>query len=65
MLSAVEARGLAAAAAAANALRQRVADVLRDTLPGVEVLVQDEKIYLSGQLSVDDARLRWIGSLLL
>jgi len=65
MLNGVEARGRAAAAAAADALRERVAEGLREVLPGVEVLVREEKIYVSGRLSVDDARLRWIGSMLL
>ena len=65
MLNDVEARGRAIAAAAADRLRERVADALRDAFPGIEVLMQDQKIYLSGRLDIDDARLRWIGSLLL
>lgn len=65
MLSALEARGIAAGEAAADRLRERVAEALREIFPGVEVLVQDRKVYLSGRLDIDDARLRWIGSLLL
>ncbi len=62
MLSALEARGIAAGAAAADRVRERLAEALREAFPGVEVLVQDRNIYLSGRLDIDDARLRWIGS---
>ena len=65
MLSEIDKRGRAAANAAADRLRARVAQALSEILPGIEVLVRGEKIYLSGRLDVDDARLRWIGSLLL
>lgn len=65
MLSALEARGVAAGEAAADRLRERVAQALREIFPGIEVLVQDRRIYMSGRLDIDDARLRWIGSLLL
>ncbi len=62
MLSALEARGIAAGVAAADRVRERLAEALRLAFPGVEVLVQDRNIYLSGRLDLDDARLRWIGS---
>jgi hypothetical protein len=62
VLSAVEARGRAAAEAAADRVRERLAAAIRIGFPGVEVLVQDRNIYLSGRLEIDDARLRWIGS---
>ena len=65
MLSALEARGVGAGEAAADRLRERVAQALREIFPGIEVLVQDRRIYMSGRLDIDDARLRWIGSLLL
>ncbi|WP_404372584.1 hypothetical protein AB5I39_06280 [Sphingomonas sp. MMS24-J45] len=65
MLSGLEARGIAAAEAETARARERVAAALRIAFPGVEVLVQDGDIYLSGRLDRDDARLRWIGSQLL
>ena len=64
MLSAIEARGRAAAEAAADRARRRVAAVLRGELPGVSVGIEGEAVVLSGRISPDDARLRWIGSLL-
>ena len=65
MLSALEARGRAAAEAAADRVRERLAATIRIGFPGVEVLVQDRNIYLSGRLDMDDSRLRWIGRQLL
>ncbi|BCA59601.1 hypothetical protein [Sphingomonas sp. HMP6] len=65
MLSALEARGIAAAEAATDRARERVAAALRIAFPGVEVLVQERDIYLSGRLDIDDARLRWLGRQLL
>ena len=65
MLSALEARGRAAAEAAADRVRERLAAAIRIGFPGVEVLVQDRNIYLSGRLDMDDSRLRWIGRQLL
>lgn len=64
MLSGVEARGRAAAAYAADRARLRVAEVLRGAVPGVGVTIEGEQIVLTGRISPDDARLRWIGSLL-
>ena len=64
MLSAVEARGIAAGAAAAERARVRVATVLRDELRGVAVTIEGEEVVLIGRVKPDDARLRWIGNLL-
>ncbi len=64
MLSAVDARGRVAAAAAAARARRRVAEVLRGEVPGVAVTIEGENVVLTGRLARDDARLRWIGSLL-
>ena len=64
MLSALEARGVAAGAAAAERARLRVAEALRAALPGVAVRIEGEHVVLSGRITPDDPRLRWIGSLL-
>lgn len=64
MLSALEARGIAAGAVAAKRARERVAEALRNALPGVAVSIEGEHVVLSGRISPDDPRLRWIGSLL-
>ena len=64
MLNGVEARGRAAGVAAADRARRRVAAVLRAELPGVSVGIEGEDVVLTGRISPDDARLRWIGSLL-
>lgn len=64
MLSALEVRGVAAGAAAAGVARGRVAEALRNALPGVAVSIEGEHIVLSGRILPDDPRLRWIGSLL-
>jgi hypothetical protein len=64
MLSAVELRGDAAGERAAARARMRVAATLRAELPGVAVTVEGDEVVLTGWISPDDARLRWIGSLL-
>ena len=64
MLSDVEARGRAAAENAAARARRRVADVLRGEVPEVTVTIEGESVVLTGRITPDDARLRWIGSLL-
>jgi hypothetical protein len=64
MLSALEARGAALGAAAADRARARVAEALRDELPGVAVTIEGEAVVLTGRIAADDPRLRWIGSLL-
>jgi hypothetical protein len=64
MLSALEAQGRVLAEHAAERARGRVAEALRAELPGVAVTVEGEAVVLSGAISPDDARLRWIGSLL-
>lgn len=64
MLSEVEARGIAAGKAAADGARARVAAVLRAELPDVAVGIEGEGVVLSGRISPDDPRLRWIGSAL-
>lgn len=64
MLSALEARGRAAGAAAAEHARARLAEALRAALPGVAVGIEGEEVVLSGRISADDPRLLWIGSLL-
>ena len=64
MLSALEARGRAAGEAAAERACARVAAALRAELPGVAVGIEGEAVVLSGRITRDDARLRWIGSLL-
>ncbi|MGY2734795.1 hypothetical protein [Sphingomonas sp. UYP23] len=65
MLSALEARGRAIGAVAADRARVRVAAALRDALPGVAVAIEGSDVVLSGRIAADDPRLRWIGSLLL
>lgn len=67
MLSALAARGRAIAAVAqARAIRDGVAR-LRDEFSGVEVTGEDAAIVLRGRglraRLIEDARLRWIGSL--
>lgn len=64
MLSALEARGIALAEAAADDARARVAAALRAELPGVAVAIDGADVVLTGRISPDDPRLRWIGSLL-
>lgn len=64
MLSAVAARGRAAGARAAKRARRRVAVALRATLPGVAVTEEEDAVVLTGRISPDDVRLRWIASLL-
>ncbi|MET3761672.1 hypothetical protein [Sphingomonas sp. UYEF23] len=64
MLSALEARGSAAGAVAAERARVRVAEALRSALPGVAISIEGEHVVLSGRIAPDDPRLRWIGSLL-
>lgn len=64
MLNGIEARGRAAGAAAAGRARERVAAVLRAELPGVAVGIEGDDVVLTGRIAPDDARLRWIGSLL-
>lgn len=61
---AVERRGQAIAAVAANRARARVAAALREALPGVAVEIVGEDVVLVGRVRADDPRLRWIGSLL-
>lgn len=64
MLSAVAAAGQAAGDAAAARTRTRLAAALQEALPEVAVTVEDETVVLAGRISPDDARLRWIGSML-
>lgn len=64
VLSAVLVAGQAAGEAAAGRARDRPAAVLRAELPEVAVTVQDEHVVLSGRVTPDDPRLRWVGSLL-
>lgn len=63
-MTALQARGVALGAAAADRARVRVADALRQELPGVAVEIEGEAVVLTGRISPDDPRLRWIGSLL-
>lgn len=63
MLTMVEQRGDAIAAAAADRVRRRVAAALRAALPGILVEISGAEIVLVGRIAPDDPRLRWIGSL--
>ncbi|WP_242183880.1 hypothetical protein [Sphingomonas sp. CARO-RG-8B-R24-01] len=63
MLTMVEQRGDAIAAAAADRARCRVAAALRAALPGILVEISGAEIVLVGRIAPDDPRLRWIGSL--
>ncbi|WP_242139895.1 hypothetical protein [Sphingomonas sp. TREG-RG-20F-R18-01] len=63
MLTMVEQRGDAIAAAAADRARRRVAAALRAALPGILVEISGAEIVLVGRIAPDDPRLRWIGSL--
>lgn len=64
VLSAVLAAGQAAGEAAGRRARDRLAAVLAAELPDVAVSVEDEHVVLSGRVTPDDPRLRWVGSLL-
>ena len=60
----LDAKGRAIAAAAAARTRTRVAAALDATLPGIAVTIDADTVVLTGRISADDPRLRWIGSLL-
>lgn len=64
MMDALEDRGRAVGEAAAARVRGRVAAALRETLPEVAVDVVGDDVVLTGRITPDDPRLRWIGSLL-
>ena len=63
-MRALDMRGRAIAVAAAERARTRVAAVLLATLPGIAVTIDADTVVLTGRISADDPRLRWIGSLL-
>lgn len=64
MMDALEDRGRVIGEAAAARVRGRVATALREALPEVVVDVVGDDVVLVGRIAPDDARLRWIGSLL-
>ncbi|MEG3176623.1 hypothetical protein U1872_10315 [Sphingomonas sp. RB3P16] len=64
MLSMLEASGRAAGMVAAERARERIAAALAAAVPEASVTIEGEAIVLRGPIAADDARLRWIGSLL-
>ena len=63
MMDALEERARLSGAAAAGRVRGRVAAALREALPEATVDVVGDDVVLTGRIAPDDARLRWIGSL--
>lgn len=64
MLSGLAARGREVAAAARRRAIGRGAARLQAALPELAVSDEEDAIVLVGRISPEDARLRWIGSLL-
>lgn len=64
MMSALLARAQVTAERAAARARERVARSLRAQVPGVRITIEEDRVVLSGRITRDDPRLRWIGSLL-
>ncbi|WP_010214786.1 hypothetical protein [Sphingomonas sp. PAMC 26621] len=64
MMDTLEERARAIGEAAAARVRGRVAATMRETLPDVAVDVVGDDVVLTGRITPDDPRLRWIGSVL-
>lgn len=64
MMDGLKERGRAIGEAAAARVRGQVAAALRETFPEAAVEEVGDDIVLTGRVTADDPRLRWIGSLL-